>query len=137
VHQRSPAFRGPGGQLPLRPDDALGLDLLLLVEGETSGRPLAEVLEDFERSRSHYYEKLQRFRAGGVAALLPKPRGPRRPWVRTLRMMQAVVRARLADGTRSAQAIAEDLARGGIAASPRSVERVVAFFFGRAARAVR
>ncbi len=59
----------------MRADDELGTDLAMLIEGETSGRPLADVLAQFGRSRSTYYEKLRRFRTSGVAGLLARPPG--------------------------------------------------------------
>ena len=64
--------------LPLRHDDEASTDLLMLIDGETSGRPLDDVLTEFGRSRSTDYEKLRRFRELGVEGLrrvLPA-RGP-------------------------------------------------------------
>lgn len=121
-------FKGPGGVLPVRDDDVAANDLLMLIEGETSGRPLSEVLEEFGRSRSSYYEKLRRFEELGLEGLFTRPPGPRRPWVRTMAMMQAVVRARLHDPTKSAATIAEELKRAGHDVSVRSVERVLGEF---------
>ncbi|MCK7470988.1 MAG: hypothetical protein MZU95_09505 [Desulfomicrobium escambiense] len=82
----SPRGEGPGGSLPIRVEDEAALDLIMLFEGETSGRNLEEVLREFGRSRSTYYEKLRRFReqrdrgAAGPAAwasrrLAPSARG--------------------------------------------------------------
>ncbi len=121
-------IKGPGGSLPLKPDDEAALDLLMLVEGETSGRPLAEVLARFGRSRSTYYEKLRRFRDQGLPGLLARPPGPRGPWRRPLEVIRYVVTARLRDPERSAAAIAEDLSRLGHPVSTRSVERTLTQF---------
>ncbi|MFL5264716.1 MAG: helix-turn-helix domain-containing protein [Anaeromyxobacteraceae bacterium] len=121
-------IKGPAGQLPLRTDDEACSDLAMLIEGETSGRPLNEVLDEFGRSRSTYYEKLRRFRELGVAGLLAKPPGPRSAWRRPLEVVRFIVTARLRDAERSAAQIAEDLARLGHAVSTRSVERTLQQF---------
>jgi len=121
-------IRGPGGTLPLRPGDEPALDLVMLIEGETSGRPLEDVLAEFGRSRSTYYEKLRRFCEEGVEGLLSRPPGPRSPWRRPLEVIRFIVTARLRDPERSASAIAEDLGRQGHTVSVRSVERTLTQF---------
>jgi transposase len=121
-------IRGPGGRLPLRPEDAAALDLAMLIAGETSGDPLDAVLERFGRSRSTYYEKLKRFRERGVQGLLGEPPGPRSAWRRPLEVVRFIVTARLRDPERGAATIAEDLARVGHVVSVRSVERTLTQF---------
>ncbi len=112
----------------MRADDEVGADLAMLVEGETSGRPLPTVLAEFGRSRSTYYEKLKRFREGGVAGLLARPPGPHTAWRRPLEVVRFIVTARLRQPDRSPAQIAEDLARLGHAVSVRSVERTLTQF---------
>lgn len=119
---------GPGGRLALRPDDDAAFDLVMLIQGETSGRSLDEVLAEFGRSRSTYYEKLRRFREQGLEGLLARPPGPRSAWRRPLEVVRFIVTARLRDGSRSAAAIAEDLTRLGHSVSTRSVERTLTQF---------
>jgi transposase len=114
--------------LPLRRDDEASVDLLMLIDGETSGRPLDEVLLEFGRSRSTYYEKLRRFREEGVAGLLVRPSGPRTAWRRPLQVVRFIVRARLSDPSRGATLIAGDLLCQGHAVSVRSVERTLSQF---------
>ena len=121
-------IKGPAGQLALRTDDEACSDLAMLIEGETSGRPLDEVLGEFGRSRSTYYEKLRRFRELGVAGLLAKPPGPRSAWRRPLEVVRFIVTARLRDPDRAAAQIAGDLGRLGHAVSTRSVERTLQQF---------
>ena len=121
-------IKGPGGILPLRPQDEAALDLVMLIEGETSGRPLDDVLVEFGRSRSTYYEKLRRFREDGVQGLLARPPGPRSPWRRPLEVVRFIVTARLRHPDRSASVIAEDLSRLGHSVSTRSVERTLTQF---------
>jgi transposase len=121
-------IRGPGGVLPLVPADDAALDLVMLIEGETSGRPLDDVLAQYGRSRSTYYEKLRRFRESGVEGLLARPPGPRNAWRRPLEVVRYIVTARLRDPERGAPAIAEELARQGHSVSVRSVERTLSQF---------
>jgi transposase len=114
--------------LPLPKDDEASADLLMLIDGETSGRPLEEVLEEFGRSRSTYYEKLRRFREQGVEGLLERPPGPRSSWRRPLEVVRFIVKARLGQPDRGAALIAEDLQRHGHTVSVRSVERTLSQF---------
>jgi transposase len=100
----------------------------MLLEGETSGRDLDEILREFDRSRSTYYEKLRRFREQGLEGLLPRPSGPRSAWRRPLEVVRFIVTARLRHPDRSAPAISEDLARLGHKVSVRSVERTLTQF---------
>jgi hypothetical protein len=118
-------IRGPGGVLPLRPQDAAALDLVMLIEGETSGKPLEEVLQRYSCSRSSYYEKLRRFRTEGVAGLLARPPGPRTAWRRPLEVVRFVVTTRMRHPERSAAEISQELARLGHSLSVRSVERTL------------
>jgi len=119
---------GPGGRLPLRSDDEAAVDLVMLIQGETSGRSLDDVLAEFGRSRSTYYEKLRRFREQGLEGLLARPPGPRSAWRRPLEVVRFIVTARLRAPDRSAAQIAEDLARLGHTVSVRSVERTLTQF---------
>jgi len=123
-----PAIEGPGGMLPLLAEDELATDLLMLIEGETSGRALDDVLRQFGRSRSTYYEKLRRFREEGVEGLMARPSGPRSPWRRPLEVIRYIVTSRLRSPERSAADIAAGLARGGHQVSTRSVERTLTQF---------
>jgi transposase len=128
--KRAPSheIKGPGGILPLRADDEAVVDLVMLIEGETSGRDLEQVLRQFGRSRSTYYEKLRRFREQGVEGLLSRPPGPRSPWRRPLEVVRYIVTTRLRHPDRPAGAIAADIARMGHEVSVRSVERTLSQF---------
>jgi hypothetical protein len=126
--RRAYSFSGPGGSLEVRADDAVALDLAMLIEGETSGKPLEETLARFGRSRTAYYEKLRRFREEGAAGLVAKPPGPHGPWRRSQDVVRFVVTARVRDPSRSPDAIARDLAALGHEVSVRSVERTLQQF---------
>jgi transposase len=121
-------IKGPGGVLPIRPEDEAALDLVMLIDGETSGRELDEVLRQFGRSRSTYYEKLRRYREQGLEGLLSRPPGPRAPWRRPLEVIRFIVTTRLRHPDRTAAEIAEDLSRLGHPVSMRSVERTLTQF---------
>jgi transposase len=121
-------IKGPGGVLPIRPEDEAALDLVMLVEGETSGRDLDEVLRSYGRSRSTYYEKLRRFREAGLEGLFSRPPGPRAPWRRSAEVIRYIVTTRLRHPDRSAAEIAQDLERQGHPVSMRSVERTLTQF---------
>jgi transposase len=128
--KRTPAheIRGPGGVLPIHAKDEAALDLVMLVEGETSGRSLEEILRQYGRSRSTYYEKLRRFREEGLEGLLGRPPGPRAPWRRPLEVIRFIVTTRLRHPDRTAQEIAAELSRLGHVVSMRSVERTLTQF---------
>jgi len=121
-------IKGPGGTLPLRPKDEAALDFVMLIEGETSGQALDEVLRKFGRSRSTYYEKLRRFRESGFEGLLSRPPGPRSPWRRPIEVVRFIVTTRLRHPERSAAEIVADLTRLGHTVSVRSVERTLSQF---------
>jgi transposase len=123
-----PEIRGPGGALPVRTGDDAAIDLAMLIEGETSGRDLDDVLGQFGRSRSTYYEKLRRFREQGLEGLQARPPGPRTSWRRPLEVLRFIVTARLRHPERSAATIANDLDRLGHRVSIRSVERTLSQF---------
>jgi len=127
-HSPRREIKGPGGCLPLRDRDDAAIDLMMLIEGETSGRPLDEVLAEYGRCRSTYYEKLRRFREDGLEGLLARPPGPRGPWRRPHDVVRFIVTTRLRHPDRSATAIAGDLTRLGHAVSTRSVERTLTQF---------
>jgi transposase len=121
-------IKGPGGVLPVRPEDEAALDLVMLIEGETSGRELDEVLHQFGRSRSTYYEKLRRYRDQGLEGLLGRPPGPRSPWRRPMEVVRFIVTTRLRSPDRTAAEIAAELSRLGHPVSLRSVERTLTQF---------
>jgi transposase len=121
-------IRGPGGSLELLARDEAAVDLAMLIEGETSGRELDDVLAEFGRSRSTYYEKLRRFREDGLEGLFARPPGPRTAWRRPLEVVRFIVTSRLRHPERTAAEIAQDLERQGHVVSTRSVERTLSQF---------
>lgn len=124
----SQEIKGPGGALAVRAEDTAAIDLAMLIDGETSGRALDDVLAQYGRSRSTYYEKLRRFREQGLEGLLARPPGPRGPWRRSSDVIRYIVTARLRHPERTAGDIAADLDRQGHRVSVRSVERTLSQF---------
>jgi transposase len=124
----TPSFRGPSGELPIREDDDAAVDLAMLIEGETGGRSLDEVLAKYGRCRSSYYEKLRLYREAGIAGLLPRSPGPRAPWRRNREVIRLIVTERLRKPDSSAQIIAATLRARGFDLSVRSVERTLQEF---------
>ena len=114
--------------MPIRPGDRAALDLAMLIAGETSGRPLDDVLAEFQRSRSTYFEKLRRFREHGLAGLLPRPTGPRQPWRRSLSVVAQIVNCRLRNPGCGVEVIAAELAHRHVHVSVRSIERTLSEF---------
>jgi hypothetical protein len=121
-------IRGPGGSLPIAAGDEAAIDLAMLIEGETSGKPLDDVLSSYGRSRSTYYEKLRKFRDQGTSGLFRRSPGPRGAWRRPLEVIRFIVTSRMRDPERSAVRIAAELAESGHAVSVRSVERTLTQF---------
>jgi len=125
--RRPPAFQGPAGALAVPPHDAAGRDVAMLVEGETSGRPLDDVLREYGCSREVYESRLRTFRDRGLPGLIaagPRVADANRPGD----IVRFIVTARLRQREREPSAIAADLARMGYRVSVRSVERTLAGF---------
>lgn len=122
------ARRTKGSRKVKSSGDRAATDLAMLLQGETSQLPLAEILAKFGRSRSTYYEKRRLFRDRGFEGLVGLPSGPRAPWRRTEEIERLIVAARMRDPTANAESIARDLARNGRRVSARSVERTLSRF---------
>ncbi|HET9598631.1 MAG TPA: hypothetical protein VFP65_23845 [Anaeromyxobacteraceae bacterium] len=127
ARRRTPSFQGPAGALAVPPHDVAGREVAMLVEGETSGRPLDEVLREYGCSRDVYESRLRTFRDGGLAGLIaaaPRAADPSRPG----EIVRFIVTARLRDRERQPATIAADLSRLGYRVTLRSVERTLAGF---------
>lgn len=124
---RAPSFQGPAGSLAVPATDAAGRDVAMLVAGETSGRPIEEVLAEFGCSLEGYEERLRTFREKGLAGLLAASAGARER-SRPQDIVRFIVTARLRDPKRAPVEISADLARLGFRVSVRSVERTLQGF---------
>ena len=127
ARRRAPSFQGPAGALAVPLHDAAGCDVAMLVEGQTSGRPLEDVLREYGCSREVDESRLRTFRERGLAGLIaatPRAAEASRPGD----IVRFIVTARLRDREREPVAIAGDLERMGYRVSVRSVERTLAGF---------
>jgi transposase len=121
-------FRGPGGQLTIDPADVLTQQLAMLITGECSDRPVAEVAARFGYSRQRYYQLLAAFRKGGAQALQPKPTGPKSDHRRTPEVIRRVISQRFLDPDCTVEVITQKLVQKNFPISQRSVERIIADF---------
>jgi transposase len=116
---------GPGGSLPVPPQDEITRKLAMLVEGECEGLGPLRAAEKFGYSKQRYFQLRQAFHAHGAAALQSQRRGPQRNYRRTEEVVRQVIRHRFLDPEASAQVIGQKLRQAGQPVSTRSVERVI------------
>lgn len=91
------------------------------------GRPVTEVAAAFGVSRQAFYMAERAFRSEGLAALLPRPRGPKRAHKCTDAILDFVERWRSERGGEVEETAADVVARRfGIAIHPRSLDRALA-----------
>lgn len=126
IHAQPSQFKGPGGALKIRDDDALGRHLAMLVLGECSEQDVSQVAAQFNYSRQRYYQLLTAFNEGGVAALLPSQPGPKSNYRRSPAVVRRVITQRFHDPDASAAVIAQKLRQKKFSVSQRSVERIIA-----------
>jgi transposase len=122
---QTPAFVGPGGSLPVRPDDEITRKLAMLIEGECEGLGPLRAAEKFGFSKQRYFQLRQAFREHGAVALRSQRRGPKTHYRRTEEVVRQVIRHRFLDPEASAQVIGQKLRQAGQPISTRSVERVI------------
>ena len=76
LDDQTQAFVGPGGSLPVRPDDEITRKLAMLIEGECEGLGPLRAAEKFGFSKQRYFQLRQAFQEHG-ASLQSRRRGPR------------------------------------------------------------
>jgi len=116
---------GPGGSLPVSPQDEITRKLAMLVEGECEGLGPLRAAEKFGYSKQRYFQLRQAFRKHGAAALQSQRRGPKSNYRRTEEVVRQVIRHRFLDPEASTQVIGQKLRQAGQPVSTRSVERVI------------
>ena len=77
-------------------------------------------------SRQRYYQLLDLFTAGGLAALTPQKTGPKSNYRRTDQVVRQVLRYRFLDPDSSPEVIAQKLRQREFPISDRSVSRIIA-----------
>ena len=91
------------------------------------GRPVGESATRFGLSRPSFYQAQAAIERGGLAALLPSKRGPRRAHKLSAEMVDFLQRERTAEaGLGSAELARRVLSRFGQSVHPRSIERALA-----------
>ena len=117
---------GQTGTLAVQASDEIASKLAMLIEGECEGLGPVQAAKKFGISRQRYHQIRAAFRLGGTAALLSKPRGPKRNYRRTPEVVRQILRHRFLDPEVTVEVIAQKLRQTGLRISLRSVERVLA-----------
>jgi hypothetical protein len=119
---------GPAGTLPIPASDLQAQRFLMLVEGECVEANISTVAQKYGYCRQRYYQLLDDFKTGGLAALLPHKTGPHRNYRRTDQVVRQVLRHRFLDPDASAEVIAQKIRQTQFPISLRSVQRIIADF---------
>jgi len=117
---------GPAGALPVASSDQLARRFLMLMEGECLQENIAAVAQRYDLSRQRYYQLLQDYQKGGVAALAPEKTGPKTNYRRTDQLVRQILRYRYLDPQISPEVIAQKLKQTQFIVSQRTVSRVIA-----------
>ena len=117
---------GPAGTLPIRASDLQAHRFLMLVEGECLEANIATIADKYGYCRQRYYQLLDDFQEGGLAALLPHKTGPKSNYRRTDEVTRQVLRHRFLDPDASAEVIAQKIRQTQFQISLRSVHRIIA-----------
>lgn len=117
---------GPAGTLPIPASDLPAHRFLMLVEGECLEDNIATVAQKYGFCRQRYYQLLDLFKEGGLAALLPHKTGPKSHYRRTDEIIRQVLGYRFLDPDASAEVIAQKLRQTHFQISLRSVHRIIA-----------
>jgi hypothetical protein len=117
---------GPAGSLTIAMDDALARRFLMLMEGQCLEEDIIAVAQKYGYCRQRYYQLLDAFKQGGVAALQPKKTGPHTNYRRTEEAVRQILRQLFLDPQASAQVVAQKLRQSRWAISVRSIQRVIA-----------
>ena len=119
-------FSGPGGLLPVSPDDQVGRRLAMLIVGQCEGKGATQAAKQFHFSRPRYYQLLAAFEQQGALGLALQARGPKTDYRRTEQAIKLVVRCRFLDRDCSAAVIAQKIRQEGHTIAQRRVERIIA-----------
>ncbi|MBM4366454.1 MAG: helix-turn-helix domain containing protein [Deltaproteobacteria bacterium] len=108
------------------PEDVVQVKYEMLRRVRVDGQAVGKTAADFGVSRPTYYEALSAFDAGGIAALVPKKRGPRGPH-KLADDVLAFVRAEAppTGPLRAAELARRVQDRFGVSVHPRTIERAL------------
>ncbi len=116
---------GPGGQLPVAPDDEVTRKLAMLIEGECGHPGPGKAARKYGYSRQRYFQLRQAYRRHGAAALADRKRGPKTNYRRTGTAIREVIGHRFLDPDASAAVIAQKMRQSGVPISTSTVQRVI------------
>jgi transposase len=98
----------------------------MLVEGECLEANIAAVAKKYGYCRQRYYQLLDAYQQGGLAALVPQKTGPKSNYRRTDQAVRQVLRYLFLDPDASPEVIAQKLRQTHFQISLRSVQRIIA-----------
>lgn len=109
------------------PRDLVQVKYEMLRQVAAEGARVTEAAAAFGFSRMAFYEVRERFETGGLAGLLPRPRGPKRAHKLSEEVVRFLEGALAEDPSLRARVLAELVGeRFGISVHPRSVGRALA-----------
>jgi len=114
-------------KLNIKTDDKPTLKLLMLIEG-TYGIGVNKSIKKYKYTEQRYYQLKKGFIHRGSDALIDKPRGPKRNYVRKQEVEKQIIRLRFLDPKISVAVIAQKLSQMGMKVSKRSVERTITHY---------
>jgi hypothetical protein len=117
---------GPAGALPVSPNDEQARRFLMLLEGQCLEENIVALTQRYGFSRQRYYQLLEAYRTGGLAALQPQKTGPKSNYRRTDQAVRQVLRYLFLDPDASPEVITQKLQQTHFYISLRSVHRVIA-----------
>lgn len=120
------ALVGPGGALPVHPDDDITRKLLMLVDGECAGLGPLAAARKYGYCKQRYFQLRHAFQTGGAGSLRNRKPGPKTNYRRTPEVVRQVIRHRFLDPDASPEVIAQKIRQAGCPISTSSVGRVIA-----------
>jgi len=117
---------GPAGALPMASNDDQARRFLMLLEGQCLKENILTVAQHYGFSRQRYYQLLEAYKTGGLAALQPQKTGPKSNYRRTDQVVRQVLRYLFLDPDASPEVITQKLQQTHFPISLRSVHRIIA-----------
>jgi len=106
------------------PHDLVQVKYEMLRRVEKEGRSISEAATRFGFSRPSFYQAQAAFQAGGLARLVPRKRGPKKPHKLTAEILEFIRETRQQDPSlRTADLVSRVQMRFHLAVHPRTIER--------------
>lgn len=113
-----------GKDLMIDPSDPLAMKMAMIFEGHCTVGVKESCLK-YGYTEQRYYQLLKQFNLEGAKALADKKPGSEKPRVRTVEVVNQIVRMRFLDPMSDAGVISQKLGQMGMKVSKRSVERTI------------